>query len=174
MRKPIQVLILPYKYEKENIYFLIFKRADLKVWQGIAGGVEENETVLMAAKREAFEEAGIPINKKYIRLESKSTIPVNFIYGNFYWGNDVYNAVEYCYGVCVNVCVNSCGNGCGGHCGGNCTSSDCSGSTCLVGCTSYCLHDSCNFSCGGDETIENTLSCSGQCMSSSCSATGQE
>lgn len=102
MRKPIQVLILPYKYEKENIYFLIFKRADLKVWQGIAGGVEENETVLMAAKREAFEEAGIPINKKYIRLESKSTIPVNFIYGNFYWGNDVYNAVEYCYGVCVN------------------------------------------------------------------------
>ena len=102
MRKPIQVLVLPYKYENEKIYYLIFKRSDLKVWQGIAGGVEANETVLMAAKREGFEEAGIPLNKKYIRLESKSTIPVNFIYGNFYWGKDVYNAVEYCYGVCIN------------------------------------------------------------------------
>lgn len=101
MRKPIQILVLPYKHINQDIYFLVLKRADLKVWQGIAGGVEENETILTAAKREAFEEAGIPYDKKYIRLDSKCTIPVNFISGNFYWGKDIYNVMEYCYGVCI-------------------------------------------------------------------------
>ena len=46
--------------------------------------------------------------------------------------------------------------------------------TCSITCTSYCLHSSCSFSCGGDSTIENTLNCVGLCTSSSCSATGQE
>lgn len=101
MRLPMQVLVLPYKYENGTILYAIFKRKDLDVWQGIAGGVEEGETVLEACKREANEEAGIPYNKKYIELDSKSTIPVNFIHGDFYWGDDVYNAVEYCFGVCV-------------------------------------------------------------------------
>jgi len=102
MRRPIQVLVLPYKYCSNQIQFLIFKRSDLNVWQGIAGGVEENETVYQAAKREANEEAGIPYKSKFIKLDSKSTIPVNFIHGDFYWGKDIYNAIEYCFGVCVN------------------------------------------------------------------------
>ena len=60
-------------------------------------------------------------------------------------------------------------------CGGQCSSSDCNNSTCLVGCTSYCLHNSCNFNCGGDETIEiSSTNCNGLCTSSSCSATGWE
>jgi len=101
MRKPIQVLVLPYKYEGDLIKYMILKRADMSVWQGVAGGVEDGETVLMAAKRECFEEIGVPLTSEYIELDSKSTIPVNFIYGNFYWGEDVYNAVEYCYGVLI-------------------------------------------------------------------------
>ena len=101
MRRPIQVLVLPYIHNKDNIEFAIFKRKDLNVWQGIAGGVEEKETILEACKREANEEAGIPLEKEYIRLSSKSTIPVNFINGNFQWGNDIFNVTEYCFGVCV-------------------------------------------------------------------------
>lgn len=102
MRKPIQVLVLPYRYRGSKIEYLIFKRADLNVWQGIAGGVETNETISYAAKREAKEEAGIPFSCEYIKLDSKSTIPVNFIYGNFYWGEAVYSATEYCFGVHIN------------------------------------------------------------------------
>ena len=49
-----------------------------------------------------------------------------------------------CDNVCVNVCMSSCGNGCGPM-----------------------------SNCGGDETIENALNCSGYCTSSSCSATGR-
>ena len=101
MRKPIQVLVLPYKYQEDKPLFLILKRSDLNVWQGIAGGVEANETIFNAAKREAYEETGIPLSSEFIRLDSKSTIPVNFIYGNFFWGEKVYNATEYCFGVCV-------------------------------------------------------------------------
>lgn len=101
MRKPIQVLVLPYKRENGKILFLVLKRSDLNVWQGVAGGVEENESILEAAKREANEEAGISFTNKYIKLESNSTIPVNFISGNFYWGEDIYNVTEYCFGVCV-------------------------------------------------------------------------
>lgn len=101
MRKPIQVLVIPYKYINNDIYFCLFKREDLNVWQGIAGGVEDGETPLEAGKREANEEAGISFSSEYICLESNSTIPVNFIYGNFYWGEDVFNVIEYCFGVYV-------------------------------------------------------------------------
>ena len=82
-----------------------------------------------------------------------------------------------CSGICTNMCQCSCGHGCGpstAMCGGQCHSSDCGKSTCLVGCTSYCLHNSCNFNCGGDETIEtSSTNCNGGCTSSSCSATGR-
>ena len=102
MRKPMQVLVLPYKYSDGNILYAIFKRSDLNVWQGIAGGVEGDETPLEACKREAHEEAMIPYDSQYIILDSHSTIPTNFIYGNFYWGEDIFNVIEYCFGVCVN------------------------------------------------------------------------
>lgn len=94
MRKPIQVLVFPYRHNKDNIEFAIFKRKDLNVWQGIAGGVEEKETILEACKREANEEAGIPLEKT-----------VNFINGNFQWGNDIFNVTEYCFGVCVDKII---------------------------------------------------------------------
>jgi len=101
MREPKQILVLPYKHENNSILYAIYKREDLGVWQGIAGGVEEGESCLEAAKREANEESAIPYNCKFIQLDSMSTIPVNFIHGNFFWGKDVYNVKEYCYGVCI-------------------------------------------------------------------------
>ena len=99
MRKPEQVLIIPYKMENNSVWYAVFKREDLGAWQGLAGGVEENETPLQAAIRESYEEAKLPDTLKYIQLDSLSTIPVNFIHGNYFWGKDVYNVVEYCFGV---------------------------------------------------------------------------
>ena len=74
MRKPVQVLVLPYRHCKNKIQFALFKRADLNVWQGIAGGVEEGESVFEACKREANEEAGIPFDTNFIKLDSKSNL----------------------------------------------------------------------------------------------------
>lgn len=99
MRQPYQVLIFPYKKEKEKIVYAIFLREDLKVWQGIAGGVEENETPLLAAKRESLEEANISKNAKFITLDSYTTMPVVNVAGKFAWGKDIFLIKEFSYGV---------------------------------------------------------------------------
>jgi len=59
MRKPYQVIVFPYIKTKKGYRYAIFKRKDLKFWQGIPGGGENRETPIQSAKREAFEEAGI-------------------------------------------------------------------------------------------------------------------
>ena len=58
MRKPIQILVFPYRKNKKLkcIQYCLFLREDLGVWQGIAGGVEDNETIEQSALREMFED----------------------------------------------------------------------------------------------------------------------
>lgn len=99
MRQPYQTLIFPYKREKEEVKYAIFLRRDMKVWQGICGGGENEETIIETAKRECFEEAGIKNTSKYIQLDTMTTIPVIDITGKFFWGEDVFVIKEYCFGV---------------------------------------------------------------------------
>lgn len=99
MRQPYQTLIFPYKREKEEVKYAIFLRRDMKVWQGICGGGENEETIIETAKRECFEEAGIKNTSKYIQLDTITTIPVIDITGKFFWGEDVFVIKEYCFGV---------------------------------------------------------------------------
>ena len=99
-RAPFQVLVLPYRVSaKGDIYYAIFGRSDSdNCWQGIAGGGEGKETPIAAAKREAFEEAGITRSSKYTKLDSCSTLPVVNVCG-FKWGPKVLVIPEYCFGV---------------------------------------------------------------------------
>jgi len=98
MRKPIQVLIFPFYKEKNCYLYAIFKRRDLKFWQGISGGVENKETTLEAAKRELREETKIVNYSKFIKLNSMTTIPaVNF--GKHRWGKNIYVVPEFSFGV---------------------------------------------------------------------------
>ena len=63
-RMPFQVHIIPFrKAEDGNFEYAIFRRTDEPYWQGIAGGGEDGESLLEAAKREAFEEAGARLKK---------------------------------------------------------------------------------------------------------------
>lgn len=99
MRAPFQILVFPYlKSSNNEIKYCVFKRKDLDVWQGIAGGGEANETPLNAAKRESFEEAGILTNSKYIQLTSMASISAEAISG-FIWGKEVLVIPEYSFGV---------------------------------------------------------------------------
>jgi dihydroneopterin triphosphate diphosphatase len=100
MRAPFQVLVLPYRYSnKDRTEYAIFKRSDAAYWQFIAGGGEDKETPIEAAKREANEEAGIPFHSEYIVLESKNTVPVEGVTGKFTWGENVFVVREYTFGV---------------------------------------------------------------------------
>ena len=98
-RAPFQVLVFPYRFASNgDIDYAIFKRADLEFWQGIAGGGEEGETPLEAAKREAYEEGGVSPDSPYVALNSVATIPVEGVAG-FLWGENVLVIPEHCFGV---------------------------------------------------------------------------
>ena len=87
MRSPFQVLIFPFIKDRGEYYYCLFKRADLNIWQAIAGGGEGDETPLEAAKREFFEEIStMRANSDFIRLSSMTTIPAANIKG-LIWGN---------------------------------------------------------------------------------------
>ena len=101
MRQPHQILAFPYiKNEQgEYLYGIFCRVGKIERWQGIAGGVEENETFLEACKREANEEANISYDAPVIELKSTCTLPVISVTKDFIWGEDVYLIYEHCFGI---------------------------------------------------------------------------
>ena len=101
-RAPFQVLVLPYMHKNKfsEILYAVFQRnkSTGDYWQGIAGGGELGESHLEAAKREAFEEAGIDRCNDFEKLDSITTIPVVNICG-FKWGRHVLVVPEYTFAV---------------------------------------------------------------------------
>ena len=101
MRKPHQILAFPFIKENDKYLYGIFCRNGSKeIWQGIAGGVEdEDETYKNACIREANEEAGITDFTDLIELESVCTMPVPNVTKDFLWGEDVILIYEHCFGI---------------------------------------------------------------------------
>jgi len=100
-RAPFQVLVLPFRITEpgEIRYALLRREASTGgYWQGVAGGGEDHEAPLEAARREAYEEAGIDPESGYIALEAMSMIPVVEVAG-FLWGDDVLVIPNHCFGV---------------------------------------------------------------------------
>lgn len=99
-RAPFQVLVYPYrKNEDGHFEYALLKRADEGFWQGIAGGGEDEEYPLEAARREAFEEAGILPDSDFIQLDTIEFIPVTEFRDSSLWGEDIYVIPQYCFGV---------------------------------------------------------------------------
>jgi len=70
--------------------YAIFQREDNpKWWQGVSGGVEEGETLAQAALREAFEEAGVPVDSPVYCLDTISYLPADIFTAHTLWGRDV-------------------------------------------------------------------------------------
>ncbi|MEK7474194.1 MAG: NUDIX pyrophosphatase [Candidatus Coatesbacteria bacterium] len=77
MRAPFQILVLPFRSSPNGgLEFAAFRCADSEFWQFIAGGGEDQESPLQAAKREAREEAGLPDSIPFYPLQSSATVPV--------------------------------------------------------------------------------------------------
>lgn len=101
-RAPFQVLVYPYRKVQDDRYeFALLKRADAGYWQGVAGGGEEGETPLQAAEREACEEAGIPPDALFLRLDTIEFIRVTEFRHSHLWGDDIYVIPQYCFGAQV-------------------------------------------------------------------------
>ncbi len=99
MRAAFQILAIPYRIMDGSLFYCVFHRADFDQWQFIAGGGEDDETPLEAAKREAFEEGGIR-SDKWIELISLSYIPATVISEKHrqHWSNHPYVIPEYTFG----------------------------------------------------------------------------
>lgn len=93
LRQAKQIHIYLYRKNRRNLYeFAIFQRSDNELWwQGISGGVEYCETIEEAARREAFEEAGIRGKLPLYRLESISYLPTYIFDSEIQekWGKDI-------------------------------------------------------------------------------------
>ncbi len=76
MRQPKEVHIFLFRIGKNGYEYGVFQRSDMSYcWQGVCGGVEDNETLEEAARRELFEEACIDGKFPLYRLESISYLP---------------------------------------------------------------------------------------------------
>ncbi len=98
MRAPYQILAIPYRIINGNPMFCVLHRADIDQWQFIAGGGEDDEKPILAARREIFEESGI-LTDKILQLTSISYIPT-FIFLEEHlknWHADTFVIPEYTF-----------------------------------------------------------------------------
>ena len=98
-RAPYNVLVLPYRMTSSVRQYCIFLRRNMGVWQFIAGGGEDAELPLDAARREAFEEASIPQDNDYFELVSSTHVPAFYFSkeARAAWGEDVYVIPVHCF-----------------------------------------------------------------------------
>ena len=98
MREPYQILAIPYRIVDGTPLFCIFRRADGSYWQFIAGGGENGETPIEAAKRETKEEIGVkPNNIK--QLTCIAYVPAEVIAESRrqHWDKNTYVIPEYSF-----------------------------------------------------------------------------
>ncbi len=92
-RQAKQIHVYLYRKRAESPYeFAVFQRSDNKLWwQGISGGVENDESIEQAARREIFEEADIIAKPPLYLLESISYLPVYIFDSEIQekWGKDI-------------------------------------------------------------------------------------
>lgn len=99
-RAPFQVLVYPYRKKFDGqIEYALMKRSDEGYWQGIAGAGEDAEKPLEAARRETYEESGVPVTSEFMQLDTVEPVPVTEFRDSYLWGEDVYVIPQYCFGV---------------------------------------------------------------------------
>ena len=101
-RAPFQVLVFPYCQVGDGEFeYALLKRADQGYWQAVAGGGEQGESIIQAARRETLEETGISPEATFIPLQTVEPIPVTEFRDSHLWGEETYVIPQYCFGVLV-------------------------------------------------------------------------
>lgn len=95
-RAPFQILVFLRRHKGEEFEYLLLKRADMGVWQGVAGGGEGDETPIVAAIRETREETGVEISD-IVDLRSVAELSVIDVAGCYRWGEDIRIIPEFAF-----------------------------------------------------------------------------
>ncbi len=99
MRAPLQILAIPYKIVDGSPLYCLLRRSDSEYWQFIAGGGEDDETPLEAARREIFEESGVKADN-IMQLTSMCYVQIDIFRKRYLynWPKDMYVVPEYAFG----------------------------------------------------------------------------
>lgn len=89
MRQPHSVLVFPFRRTEAEPTFAILRRSDDSNWQCVAGGVEDDESLSVAARRETFEETGFSGSPLY-KLDMASGVGKHWFSASSYWPDDLY------------------------------------------------------------------------------------
>jgi len=99
-RAPFNAFTYPYrKATGGGFEYALLKRSDAGFWHGASGGGEDDESPLETAKRETFEEAGIPSDAPFFQLDTVAFIPVIGFRDSHTWGEDLYVIPQYYFAV---------------------------------------------------------------------------
>ena len=97
MRRPEQVLTIPFIRTGESVLYGVLHRADFDAWQGVAGGVEEDENPYQAAMRELQEELSVSGGQSVYKLTAMKTVLAHFFKESAEWDEDIYTVPEYSF-----------------------------------------------------------------------------
>ncbi len=102
-RAPFIVFVYPYIRAGDNEFeYALLKSAERGVWEAVAGGGEDNETLLEAARRETYEETGIRVESLPVQLDTVAPVPVTRFKESYSWGKNLYVIPIHYFGVQAN------------------------------------------------------------------------
>lgn len=98
MHELYQILSIPYRIVDGTPWFCAFRRTDSDYWQFIAGGGENGETPIEAAKRETAEETGVETTNLQ-QLKCIAYVPAEVITESRrqHWDKNIYVIPEYSF-----------------------------------------------------------------------------
>jgi dihydroneopterin triphosphate diphosphatase len=90
MRQPCNVHVFVFRRTGPEPEYALFRRSDDGSWQSVAGGVEEDESLLQAARRETREESGLRVDGPLIKLDMESGVEKACFAAAALWPADLY------------------------------------------------------------------------------------
>ena len=98
-RAPFQVLVLPFRRISNTVQYAIFSRSDDEAWQGIAGGGDDGESPMQAARRELMEESALPDLLPLSPLDCLAMVSRSHFPAHVHWSSDIFVIPEFAFGV---------------------------------------------------------------------------
>jgi dATP pyrophosphohydrolase len=90
MRQPIAVLVFLFRSTPFGPEYAVFKRADDGNWQSVSGGVEADEDLPMAARREVVEETGLSRDNPMYKLDMVSAVARDAFAASVFWPAELF------------------------------------------------------------------------------------
>ena len=101
MRQPCVVLVFPFRVMVNGPQYAIFQRADDANWQSVSGGVEDDEDMATAARRETVEETGRDGSSPLYKLDMVSGVEKTCFAASAHWSLGLYIVPKHFFGMDV-------------------------------------------------------------------------